>query len=173
MTCWHHGCCSHPLRKTAVKPLYAAYIKKALAKSLVISNQKVPDFPSRTGFCSWDDSQSPYRHLCPWVAVKGIRQSPTHTFCRMCPQHTFSLSHSEIGASRPLTVPGQFQDKLSRVNSDQCWVHHSLLAVVWVLQQMCPDRRWLSWEVNTFLTLIVVFSLNYSSLIFDSLIQIF
>jgi hypothetical protein len=58
---------------TGSKTVNAAYIQKAVAKSLVIFKPKWPGLSFQEWFLPWIDSPSPHCHLCPRFPVKGER----------------------------------------------------------------------------------------------------
>jgi hypothetical protein len=67
-----------PSRKASSKTANAAYIKKALAKSLAIFKPKSPRLLFQDWFLSWVDSPSRLCHLCPKVPGDKKHQDDPH-----------------------------------------------------------------------------------------------
>ncbi len=124
----------HLVFRTGSEKVNAANIRKALAKSLVISSQKSSDCHPRTSFFTGTMPQST---LLPQSrSSNGNRCVKTicHHFIHQIspPANLFPIPKSKVGAGWPLIVPGRLTDELGRgcPNHYQRRYPRNLLAVV-------------------------------------------
>ncbi len=164
---------SQLFRKSDGETINVADIKMSLSKSLVIQAKKV--ILVALGLDSLEDDFLVYfASSIQNMTAKRQSNSPSTLFAIYCPANCFLFWRVNLELAG-LSL-SQDSSKMSWEGIIQTTANDEVIVAFWQWYKCCNKGDLISntyieksWEINTFLTLTVVFELNYSSLVLISL----